>query len=77
MSGLLGFARVSEGSCLPAWCTVRMLFASMQQCRRNNSMIISTLYLPETAVNVQRQSAPARGFCAGQKGCSVMSGTVR
>ena len=34
MSGLLGFSRVPEGSCLPAWCMARTLFASMQQCRQ-------------------------------------------
>jgi hypothetical protein len=32
MSGLPGFCRVPEGSCLPAWCIARTLFASMQQC---------------------------------------------
>jgi integrase len=30
MSGLPGFCRVPEGSCLPAWCIARTLFASMQ-----------------------------------------------
>lgn len=29
MSGLLGF-RASAGSCLPAWCMAKTLFASMQ-----------------------------------------------
>jgi hypothetical protein len=33
MSGLLGFGRALERSCLPASCTTRTLFASMQQCR--------------------------------------------
>ncbi len=32
MSGLLGFSRVPEESCFPAWCMARTLFASMQQC---------------------------------------------
>jgi hypothetical protein len=40
-------------------------------------MVISTLYLPETAANVQYQEAPARGVCADQKKCSAMTGTAR
>jgi hypothetical protein len=43
----------------------------------DHSMIISTLYLPETAVNVLHQHVPSRSVCAIQKECSVIIGTVR
>jgi hypothetical protein len=32
MSGLLGFTRALEGSCLRAWCTARTFFDSRQLC---------------------------------------------
>ncbi len=38
-------------------------------------MVISTLYLPGTAANVQHQHAPARGVCTGQKKCPAMAST--
>jgi hypothetical protein len=40
-------------------------------------MIISTLYLPETTVNVRYQYVLLRSVCPGQMGCSVTTGTVR
>lgn len=40
-------------------------------------MIVSTLYLPRTAVNLQHQHATARDVCADQDMYSVMTGTVR
>lgn len=40
-------------------------------------MIISTLYLPETTVNVRYQYVLLRSVCAGQTNCSVTIGTVR
>jgi hypothetical protein len=39
-------------------------------------MIISTLYLLETTVNVRYQCVPLRSVCAGQTNCSVMTVTV-
>jgi hypothetical protein len=43
----------------------------------NQSMIISTLYLPETTGNVRHQHVPARSVCAGYTNCPDMTGTVR
>ena len=40
-------------------------------------MIISTLYLPETTVNVQHQHVLSGSICAGQEKRSVMTSTVR
>ena len=40
-------------------------------------MIVSTLYLPGTAANVQYQSAPTGGMSAGRKGCPDMTGIIR
>jgi hypothetical protein len=40
-------------------------------------MVISTLYLPGTAANVQHQHEPARGVCAGQEKRSAMTSTIR
>jgi len=40
-------------------------------------MIISTLYLPKTTVNVQHQHVLSESIGAGQKEFSVMTGTVR
>jgi hypothetical protein len=41
-------------------------------------MIVSTLYLPGTAANVQYQSALTRRLdAAGHKRCPCMIGTVR
>jgi hypothetical protein len=40
-------------------------------------MVISTLYLPETAANIQYQYALTRGVWAGQAEHSAMTGTVR
>jgi hypothetical protein len=45
--------------------------------QRDHPMIISTLYLPETTVNVRYQCVLLRSVCAGQTNCSVMIGTVR
>jgi hypothetical protein len=36
-------------------------------CLQGGYHAISTFYLPGTAVNIQYQYAPARGFCAGQE----------
>jgi hypothetical protein len=40
-------------------------------------MIISTLYLPGTAANVQYQSAPTGGISAAHKRCPDMIGIIR
>ncbi len=40
-------------------------------------MIVSTVYLPGTTVNVQHQHALTRSICAGHKRCPCMIGTVR
>ena len=40
-------------------------------------MIISTLYLPETTVNVRYQCVLLRNVCAGHTDCSVVTDTVR
>jgi hypothetical protein len=44
---------------------------------QSDPMIISTLYLPETTVNVRYQCVLSRSVCAGQAHCSVATGTVR
>jgi hypothetical protein len=44
---------------------------------QEKAMIVSTLYLPGTATNVQYQSAPAGGIAAGHKRCPGMTSTVR
>ena len=41
------------------------------------TMVMSVLYLPETAANVRHQHVPSRSACAGQTNCSVMTGAVR
>jgi hypothetical protein len=41
------------------------------------AMIVSTVYLPGTTVNVQHQDASTRSICAGRKRCPYMIGTVR
>ena len=43
----------------------------------NVTLIISTLYLPETAANLRYQHAPLRSICAGQTKYSVITGAVR
>jgi hypothetical protein len=40
-------------------------------------MIISTLYLPGTAANVQYESAPTRGVSAAHTRCPGMISIVR
>jgi hypothetical protein len=40
-------------------------------------VIISTLYLAETTINIRYPCVPLKSICAGQMNCSVMTGTVR
>jgi hypothetical protein len=40
-------------------------------------LIISTLYLHETAVNIQHQHVVSKSICAGQTKRSAMTGAVQ
>jgi hypothetical protein len=51
---------------------------TVRRCGRDNqSMIISTLYLPETTANVRHRHVPSRDIYGDQTNRSVMIGTVR